>query len=332
MCNRKESWERQLLFSFFLSLHLFFKVYPSLSHIKKKRESRERMEVKKQLIQVKNGDCAILDNKKPYSPRGVELSIVMDTSDHFDIIHTACGKRMELSIKETECPKVMYLHYEVRCVHCNTQWMRWRKTNLNEEEGEYRPRMRTTARRGEASIQRAPRRRDCVVKNPLKQGHPLHLSDYFFIHANETENIVDCCDKHSEYGKFSGNQHVDYFLDLMKRLEAHYEENGKRGFWVNRSTIFRDAERVTFVVEKNSMQMVGFYMLQVFGKAVIIEMLQTFPPLHGYGRMIVKKLQNEYDEVSCLDSVNDSIGFWNKVNVLQSESRGTKRKREKKDC
>jgi len=52
--------------------------------------------------------------------------------------------------------------------------------------------------------------------------------------------------------------------------------------------------------------------------------MQTFPEKHGYGRMIIEKLKEDYGYISCDNPIKESMKFWEKMNIPQSESRNAK--------
>jgi hypothetical protein len=70
--------------------------------------------------------------------------IVIDSTDHFDLIHTICGKKKELRLDidyvDTDMCKYKKIWMETRCVYCNEPWRRWRKIVLDFNKGEYKKR------------------------------------------------------------------------------------------------------------------------------------------------------------------------------------------------
>jgi hypothetical protein len=80
---------------------------------------------------------------------GGHLTVKIDSTDHLNLEHGACGKSMDIRIKKPEY--VSYgdgddnkiIWFEVNCLSCKTGWVRWRKTVLYVKQGEYiRPRRR----------------------------------------------------------------------------------------------------------------------------------------------------------------------------------------------
>jgi hypothetical protein len=71
------------------------------------------------------------------------VTIKIDSTDHLNLEHGACGKSMDIRIKKPEY--VSYgdgddnkiIWFEVNCLGCKTGWIRWRKTVLKAAEGEY---------------------------------------------------------------------------------------------------------------------------------------------------------------------------------------------------
>jgi hypothetical protein len=72
---------------------------------------------------------------------GGHITIKIDNTDHLNLEHGACGKRMDIRATKPEyrdCDgglKVTW--FEVSCISCKTGWIRWRKTVLKAAEGEY---------------------------------------------------------------------------------------------------------------------------------------------------------------------------------------------------
>lgn len=98
----------------------------------REREMDEDLSVEKVTDVVSFHDHGIWSNN---------TKIVMDSTDHFDLMHTICGRkkdfRLNIEYVNTDTCEYKKIWMETRCVYCKESWRRWRKIVLDAKKGEY---------------------------------------------------------------------------------------------------------------------------------------------------------------------------------------------------
>lgn len=97
------------------------------------------------------------------------------------------------------------------------------------------------------------------------------------------------------------------FIELMRRVEE------TSVFWHERDAILRNVRDLFVLVAREPPHCVlGFFMMN----GECIEMMQSFPPGRGYGRIMVEYIRGGVVRKPRVSQVlSSAIGFWKRVNV-----------------